>query len=128
MEIRDRDEYERGSKWFADWHRTHEIDAAMIDIDGLGYCRRCNQPHYVVEATRARRRKPATVCATVAAALGVPCLVVYSDEEKHPGQILIDVRGGVGPLGWMPMDPDGWNVFREIRAAHRCADSRWRSA
>lgn len=120
MQIRDREEYERGAKWFADWHREHEYEAAMIDVDGLGYCRSCSRPHYIVEATRGRDRKPATVCQTVADSLGVPCLVVYQDSERHPGQILIDWRNGPGILGWMPADPDGWDVFREIRAQHVC--------
>jgi hypothetical protein len=37
-EIRDRDEFEHGSKWFSYWHRERGTDDdAMIDLDGVGY-------------------------------------------------------------------------------------------
>lgn len=120
--IRDRAEYETGSRWFADWHRAQLDDSAtMIDLDGLGYCSRCLRPHYVVEATRSHRRKTAAVAENLARMLGSDCLVVYRDEVQHPGEILVDWRTGGGNLGWLP-ESAAWDVFEQIRAAHVCEE------
>lgn len=117
--IHDPDEYERGSKWFADWHRSQDDQSAAIDIDILGYCRQCIMPLYVVEATRSRNRKESSVCERVGAMLAVPVWVVYQDKDgRHDGQILVDERNRRGNLGWLP-EPEVWQMLQTLREEHR---------
>ena len=118
--IRDRDEYERGSKWFADWHRAQDdASAAMIDIDGLGCCHICYHPLYIVEATKAKARKCARGAESLAQLAGVEMFVFYRDEQSHPQEFLVDWRSARTNLGWIPQER-AWLVLRSIRSAHRC--------
>lgn len=117
--VRDRAEYEHGSKWFADWHRERLGDlCTMIDIDCYGYCPRCFQPVYIVEATRSRRRKPATVCEHLSTALHCVLFVAYRDEAK-PNSMLLDDRTTPHNYGWIA-DREALSVFATVRASHVC--------
>jgi hypothetical protein len=72
---------------FSRWHRyTLGDDAAMIDLDGLGYCDRCKAPLYVIEATRdVGQVKVTTVAERTAMLLNATgWLVMYrAGEECH---------------------------------------------
>jgi len=117
------EEYESGSKWFARWHREQpEDDAKAIDIDLVGYCPAtdCLDPLYLVEATRATKRKTASVLERMGQLLEVPVFVVYQDRNgAHPGEILVDERSANRNLGWLPA-ADVWQIFLRIRHAHAC--------
>ena len=137
--VRDRDAYE-SDKWFNDWHRDSlGNEASMIDLDGLGYCQRCQQPLYVVEATRSRMVKAAWVADRVAHDTGALLLVLYKDERDMPGHIGFDLRYGDGlrskllstfglpPAGtkkvWWLCEADAAHILRTIRSEHRCVES-----
>jgi hypothetical protein len=117
-QVRDRVEYETGSKWFADWHREQPDDnAGMIDLDGVGYCRRCSTPLYLVEATKSKSRKNATVTEKLGLLAGIEVLVFYAPDEKRPEEFYIDWRsqGGKGQY----MTPErAWGLLMSIRTTH----------
>lgn len=120
--IFDPDEYHFGAKWFADWHREQpDLDAKAIDIDLLGYCKRCLHPLYLIEATRGRNRKNASVLEHLGRMVGVPVWVVYQDKTGgHPGEILVDNRTVGVHHGWLP-EAKVWRMLQAIRSAHACA-------
>ena len=120
--IFDPDEYHFGAKWFADWHREQpDLDAKAIDIDLLGYCKHCLDPLYLIEATRGRNRKNASVLEHLGRMIGVPVWVVYQDKTgAHPGEILVDNRTAGTHHGWLPEDRV-WRMLQAIRSAHACA-------
>jgi hypothetical protein len=115
------DEYETGAKWFARWHRDQpDNQACAIDIDLLGYCRRCVEPLYLIEATRSTTRKTAFVLERTGSKLGVPVWVVYQDKSgRKPGEILVDDRSSRRNLGWLP-EAEVWQMLTRIRSAHAC--------
>lgn len=119
-QIRDRTEYETGSKWFADWHREQPDDTAgMIDLDGVGYCRKCSMPLYLVEATKSKGRKNATVTENLGRLAGIEVFVFYAPDQMHPDEFFIDwrSRGGKGQY----MTPDcAWNLLMSVRRTHIC--------
>lgn len=118
-EIRDRDEYERGSKWFADWHRAQPDDnAKMIDLDGVGYCHRCMYPLYLVEATKSSGRKTATVTENLGELAGLEVFVFYLDTRR-PNEFLVDHRSaGIKPQ-WV--EPErAWELLMSVRRTHVC--------
>jgi hypothetical protein len=115
--VRDRAEYETGSKWFADWHREQPDDTAgMIDLDGVGFCRGCYLPLYLVEATRSRSRKTATVTENLGKLAGLEVFVFYAPDDKHPDEFYIDWRSrGSGEY----MTPDrAWGLLVSVRHTH----------
>lgn len=119
-EIRDRAEFETGSKWFSDMHRSWDDDMTMIDLDGLGYCRRCTAFLYVVEATRSNGRKTAFVAEALAKELRVPLLVVYKVKSR-PDDVLVDDRlHRFSERPFWVVDAELRLVFRRIRDAHTC--------
>lgn len=115
-QVRDRDEFERGSKWFSDLHRSWDDDMTMIDLDGVGYCRTCLSVLYLVEATRSNTRKTAYVAERLAKTLEVPILVIYKDSTR-PDEVLIDDRGSGQKPVWLSED-DARLFFRRIRDRH----------
>lgn len=117
----DEDEYEHGSKWFARWHRDQsDDDAKMIDLDGLGYCPSCLDAIYMIEATRGRNRKNASVTEHNARKLGATCWVVYQDKTgAHPGEILVDDRTNAVNYKWLP-EAIVWKMLKGLREAHHC--------
>lgn len=117
--VRDRAEFETGEKWFSDLHRSWDDDMTAIDIDLCGYCRTCTRPVYLVEATRSKGRKTAFVTERLAQIVGVPCVVVYVDDENRPGQVLVDNRTTGQIHNWMSED-DARLLFRALRNDHRC--------
>lgn len=120
-QIRDREMYEHGSKWFADWHRRQDDDTAcMIDLDGVGYCRRCSQPLYLVEATESTRKKNATVTEKLGQLAGIEVFVFYRDPARD-GELCIDWRSAGLHLQWMS-EQQAWNLLISIRRTHFCAD------
>lgn len=120
-QVRDRFEYTEGSKWFSDWHRDQlDDEAAAIDLDLVGYCKRCRSPLYLVEATRANGRKTAYVLEDLARRLCAPALVVYQDKTgAHPGEILLDDRTTGRNHGWLP-ESMVWSFLQSIRENHQC--------
>jgi hypothetical protein len=127
--VRDRDEYESGSKWFADWHRSQPDDSAgMIDLDGVGYCRTCYQALYLVEAARSKSRKKAPVTERLGAQHicprcddhfgGIEVFVFYKDN-KRPDEIYVDHRSAGLNLGWLANDK-AWQVLQSVRRTHIC--------
>lgn len=125
--IRDRDKYEKGSKWFADWHRNQDDDSAgMIDLDGVGFCRQCSEPLYLVEATEGKTRKNATVTERLGELARLEVFVFYRDDSK-PAQILVDWRSAGINLGWVA-EQQAWLVLLSIRNSHRCAGLAERTA
>jgi hypothetical protein len=119
--VRDRVEYETGSKWFADWHRDQPDDrACMIDVDAAGYCPRCQEIVYLVEATRSRTRKNATVTERLGARLGVTVFVAYYDAQRPDGMWL-DNRSNGNHHGYLS-STDAWSVLQDVRSRHICAD------
>lgn len=117
-QVRDREEYERGSKWFADWHRAQpDNSAAMIDLDGVGYCSACSIPLYLVEATRSKSRKNATVTEKLGAIAGLEVFVFYADCDR-PGELFVDWRSG-NCKQWMP-DSGAWQLLMSVRRTHIC--------
>lgn len=120
----DQEEYERGSKWFAQWHRDQPDDhAKMIDLDSLGYCPRCLDPVYLIEATRANKRKQAAVTEHLGRLVNATVWVVYQDKTgSHPGEILVHQRVPVDVNhGWLPQD-QVWQMLQALRSSHRCAE------
>lgn len=120
--IFDPDEFHFGAKWFSDWHRDQPDDTAgAIDIDLLGYCKHCLYPLYLIEATRGRNRKNASVLENLGRLVGVPVWVVYQDKTgAHPGEILVDERSAGINHRWLP-DAQVWQMLQALRSAHRCA-------
>lgn len=123
------DEYEHGSKWFARWHRDHpENNATMIDLDGVGYCQACLQPLYLIEATRATKRKNASVTERLGELLGATVWVVYQDKAGgHPGEILLDDRTAGINHGWLS-EERVWGMLSAVRSGHACAGSEFGAA
>lgn len=118
--VRDREEYETGAKWFADWHREALGDlSTMIDIDCYGYCSVCLEPLYIVEATKSKRRKTASVCEHLARSLDCAMFVAYLDADTHPGQMLLDDRSTPRRHGWVP-ESEAADIFETIRNGHSC--------
>ena len=118
--VRDRDEYEHGSKWFADWHREALADlSTMIDIDCLGYCTICLEPLYIVEATRSKRRKTASVSEHLARSVRCLMYVVYRDDAAHPGEMLVDDRSTPRHYGWV-LESEARDIFEAVRSDHSC--------
>lgn len=116
--VRDRVEYESGSKWFADWHREQpDNSAGMIDLDGVGFCSYCRMPLYLVEATRSRMRKNATVTENLGKLAGIEVFVFYAPDEKRPDEFYIDWRSQGGPGEYMTPDR-AWGLLASIRRSH----------
>lgn len=120
-EIRDEDEYERGSKWFARWHRQQGTDDdKAIDLDVVGYCPSCKGVIYLVEATRSTWRKNAEVTELLGQQIGARVLVVYQDKRgSHEDRILVDDRTLGRNHGWVDQS-DMWKLLQEIRRLHTC--------
>ena len=118
-QIRDRVEYESGSKWFADWHRAQPSDdAKMIDLDGVGYCHICLFPIYLVEATKSKSRKTAIVTENLGKLAGLEVMVFYLDSGR-PGKFLVDWRSaGLKPV-WRT-ESDAWELLMSLRRTHIC--------
>lgn len=120
-EVRDRDKYESGSKWFCDWHREQPFDdAKMIDLDGCGYCHICMYPLYLVEATESQTKKTATVTENLGRLAGLEVLVFYRDLERHPGEFLVDHRSAGLKPSWLSTD-EAWEVLMSVRRTHVCS-------
>lgn len=65
---------------FSQWHRrVFDDDAAALDIDLVGMCKRCNQPIYMIETTRADK-KSTTWTEVIARKCQVPAFVVFYRE------------------------------------------------
>lgn len=63
------------------WHRTAMArDADAIDLDLVGFCRRCRQPLYMIEATT-NPEKGTYYLRKLAAAASVPALLVLHSES-----------------------------------------------
>lgn len=122
--VLDRQMYEHGSKWFADWHRNQDENlATMIDLDGFGYCPRCYAPLYLVEATQRKRRKLTPAMDKLAERARVEAVLVYRDEGR-PGEFLVDWRnGGLDKPEWRT-ENEVWNLLMSFRRAHRCTEPR----
>jgi hypothetical protein len=123
-QIRDLDEYERGSKWFAYWHREQPNDnAKMIDLDGVGYCHVCCMPIYLVEACRCNggyTGKTATVTYNLANMAGLEMFVFARDKQPHrAGQIYVDWRTAKRKLGWVT-EAHAWDILMSVRRTHLC--------
>lgn len=125
--ILNREKYESGSKWFCDWHRDQpDNNAKMIDLDGCGYCHKCSQPIYLIEATEQRLARKSS---TVTEKLGAPCrfcglgglevFVFYRDNDLHPGKFLVDHRSAGSILGWIPV-AEAWEILQSLRRSHVC--------
>lgn len=121
-QIRDPEEYKNGSKWFMDWHRIeeHEDASAAIDLDVVGYCKKCNHPIYLIEATRGIGFKTATVTEHLAKLVGATVWVVHQDKNgNHPGQIFVDDRTlGHDRLRQWFDEHIVWAMLQTIRASH----------
>ena len=117
-QVRDRTEYETGSKWFADWHREQPDDnAGMIDLDGVGYCRLCSMPLYLVEATKSKARKNATVTENLGLMAGIEVFVFYAPDEKRPDEFFIDWRSQ-GGKGQYTTPERAWGLLMSVRITH----------
>lgn len=120
-EIRDRAEYEAGSKWFADWHREQpEYNAKAIDVDLLGYCPSCKDPLYLIEATRSSGRKCADVLEHLGEIVNVPVWVVYQQKDgSRPDEMYVHDRSTDTHHGWLKGHVV-WEMLLQIRRAHTC--------
>lgn len=117
--IRDSDEYERGSKWFAHWHRKQPDDSAkMIDLDGVGYCHICMFPIYLVEATKSKTRKTAIVTENLGKLAGLEVLVFYLDPNRD-GEFLVDWRSSGLKPQWRT-ESEAWELLMSLRRTHTC--------
>lgn len=125
-QVRDRAEYETGSKWFADWHREQPDDSAgMVDLDGVGYCRRCSMPLYLVEATKSRSRKTATVTENLGQMAGLEVFVFYAPDEKRPDSFFVDWRSRGGKGQYMAPN-EAWELLISVRRTHICIADSWK--
>jgi hypothetical protein len=122
--IYDEEEYEHGSKWFARWHRDQsDHNAKMIDLDSLGYCPRCLDAIYMIEATRGSSRKNASVTEHNGRRLGATVWVVYQDKTgAHPGEIFVDDRTNGVNHYWLP-EAIVWKMLQALRESHQCEDA-----
>jgi hypothetical protein len=111
---------------YSQWHRANRVsrylsqeDAWLIsyvDVDGVEYCRRCNEPVALVETMRGYAGfKPATVARKLADKAGLPAFRVYYKvsilKEADPLRIatLLDMRRDAvlpGIRGDLPPDID----------------------
>ena len=122
INIRDKDEYLIGSKWYSDWHRKNLGNlSTMIDIDGFDYCPHCSEGIFIVEATRSKTRKTATVVENIARGLNIVAIVAYAGRDgDHDGQMLLDNRTtGDRYGGWMS-EERAREILLEIRSRHVC--------
>ena len=125
-QIRSRAEYESGSKWFADWHRAQPDDnAGMVDLDGVGYCRVCSMPLYLVEATKSKTRKTATVTENLGKIAGLEVFVFYAPDERRPDEFFIDWRNR-WDKGKHMAPSAAWELLISIRNTHICMAATWK--
>ena len=91
------------------WHAEEYGDTTTtaIDVDLMGYCRSCNAPLYIIEAS-SRSNKPTSVIQSLARRAGVPaCLVVHTDRITEWRRV-----GGSDPTSI----GGGWNAPETLGA------------
>ena len=96
-------EYERTglrSLVYSTWHRTPSLsrylprewahECAMVDLDGIEYCRRCWQPVGLVEIARdnGQQHKSTAVMRACANKLDVPALLVFYTPNDDDSDIV----------------------------------------
>ena len=98
---------------YSKWHR-HALPshAAMIDIDGLDYCRSCASPLLFVEVARdiGQARKPTTAMKAVAALANVMAIcALYQGDDPctcRPGWTSDDCDHGISVVRYRRVHPD----------------------
>lgn len=74
-----------------DWHRSLDESWGAIDVDLLGYCRRCRKSLYLTESTT-NPNKFAGVLLRLGQDAGVPVLIIFHRNKLVTGAKMLHPR------------------------------------
>lgn len=108
---------------YSAWHRTLDDDLTYIDLDGVEYCSRCNEPLLLIEAARdvGQQWKATTVLVALAQRSNIRALLVFYRTDDV-GIVAFRVRE-VWPQAssLVEMAPKEYaDILRQARTRHRC--------
>lgn len=116
---------------FSDWHRyqLHEM-LAVIDLDCVEYCYRCNTPLALIELARdiGQPNKSTTVTRKLAQMAKVPAYLVFytsNHQSKRAAAMLkLRVQGISPPTPEVELSPLQYELFLiSLRSRHKCYQS-----
>ena len=109
---------------YSAWHRKQGYDLPYIDIDGVEYCRACNEPLALIETAQdvGQKRKATTVTCRLAERAGLPAYLVFYSPGDHAKVTKFRVAQ-VWPTREEPRVMTVMRykaMLRELRAEHTC--------
>jgi hypothetical protein len=94
---------------YNDWHRQYE-GIAMIDIDSVEVCSKCNEPLALIETCydKGQKYKATTLVKTLSDRLGVPSFLVFYKDVGQGSLAFRIKRLHVPDADFEYMDEDQW--------------------